>query len=69
MTLHIGVLGAGSFGTTIAHLTSRNAPTVLWCRRPETADEVNAEHTNERYLRDYRIDPSVRATASLELRR
>ena len=66
MTLRVGVLGAGSFGTTIAHITSRNAPTVLWCRRPETADEVNRQHTNGRYLADYPIAEAVRATASLE---
>jgi glycerol-3-phosphate dehydrogenase (NAD(P)+) len=66
MTLRVGVLGAGSFGTTISHLTARNAPTVLWCRRAETADEVNRQHTNERYLAGYRIADSVRATSDLE---
>lgn len=66
MQLRVSVLGAGSFGTTIAHLASRNAPTMLWCRRPETADEVNAEHTNSRYLSGYALAPDLRATASLE---
>ncbi len=66
MTLRVSVLGAGSFGTTMAHLTARNAPTVLWARRPETADEVNAKHTNERYLPGCGIDASVRATSSIE---
>jgi glycerol-3-phosphate dehydrogenase (NAD(P)+) len=66
MQLRVSVLGAGSFGTTVAHLAARNAPTVLWCRRTETADEVNREHTNDRYLKGYRIDESVRATNSLE---
>ncbi|MCZ6782029.1 MAG: NAD(P)H-dependent glycerol-3-phosphate dehydrogenase, partial [Proteobacteria bacterium] len=44
MQLRVSVLGAGSFGTTIAHLATRNAPTLLWCRRAETAEEVNAQH-------------------------
>ncbi len=66
MQLHVAVLGAGSFGTTIAHLTAHNTETVLWCRRPETAEEVNARHTNERYLPGYTIDPAVHATADLE---
>ena len=66
MRLRVSVLGAGSFGTTIAHLTTHNAPTVLWCRRPETADEVNSQHTNERYLGGYTLAPELRATASLE---
>ena len=66
MPLRVSVLGAGSFGTTVAHLITLNAPTLLWCRRPETADEVNANHTNERYLRGYPLAPALRATASLE---
>ncbi|MDJ0848959.1 MAG: NAD(P)H-dependent glycerol-3-phosphate dehydrogenase [Myxococcota bacterium] len=64
--LRVGVIGAGSFGTTVAHLASRNAPTVLWCRRADTADEVNEQHTNERYLPGMHIARMVRATASLE---
>jgi glycerol-3-phosphate dehydrogenase (NAD(P)+) len=65
MPLRVSVLGAGSFGTTIAHLASHNAPTVLWCRRAETADEINREHRNSRYLRRYKVSPRVRATADL----
>lgn len=66
MNLRVSVLGAGSFGTTVAHLASRNAPTILWARRAETADEINREHRNSRYLPDYAISPRVRATASID---
>jgi glycerol-3-phosphate dehydrogenase (NAD(P)+) len=66
MRLRVSVLGAGSFGTTIAHLLTQNVPTLLWCRRPETADEINSQHTHERYLEGYSLAPELRATASLE---
>ncbi len=66
MQLRVAVLGAGSFGTTVAHLASRNAPTTLWCRRAETADEVNASHTNERYLPGYTLGKELCATGALE---
>ena len=66
MTLRACVLGAGSWGTTVAALASHNVPTVLWSRRPETADEVNRAHTNERYLPGQRLPQVLRATASLE---
>jgi glycerol-3-phosphate dehydrogenase (NAD(P)+) len=66
MELRVTVLGAGSFGTTMAHLIIQNTPTLLWCRRPEIADEVNRDHRNERYLPGYAIAPELRATASLE---
>jgi len=65
MQLRVSVLGAGSFGTTIAHVANHNAPTTLWCRRPETADEVNREATNQAYLPGQRLSPALRATASI----
>jgi glycerol-3-phosphate dehydrogenase (NAD(P)+) len=66
MTLRVTVLGAGSWGTTVAALASHNAPTVLWARRAETAEEVNRAHTNERYLPGVALPRTLRATASLE---
>jgi glycerol-3-phosphate dehydrogenase (NAD(P)+) len=66
MQLRVSVLGAGSFGTTMAHLLTQNAPTLLWCRRPDLADEINREHCNESYLPGHRVAPDLRATASLE---
>ena len=66
MNLKVSVLGAGSFGTTMAHVIARNAPTLIWCRRPETAEEINREHTNAGYLPDAPLADSLRATADLE---
>ncbi|MCP5069598.1 MAG: NAD(P)H-dependent glycerol-3-phosphate dehydrogenase, partial [bacterium] len=66
MKLRVALLVAGSFGTTIGHLAAGNTPTMLWCRRSETADEVNREHRNSRYLPDFDLNPELRATDSLE---
>jgi len=66
MQLRVTVLGAGSFGTTMAHLFTQNTPTLLWCRRPEISDEINREHRNEAYLPGFTIAPELRATASFE---
>ena len=44
--LRVGVLGAGSWGTTVATLASHNAPTTLWSRREDLAQEINEQHTN-----------------------
>jgi len=66
MQLRVSVLGAGSFGTTIAHLATSNAPTMIWCRRQDTADEINIEHTNATYLPEHQLAKDLRATASLE---
>jgi glycerol-3-phosphate dehydrogenase (NAD(P)+) len=66
MELRVAVLGGGSFGTTVASLASRNAPTVLWARRADLIDEINREHRNERYLPGYALPEALRAAASLE---
>src|SRR6478672_8616566 len=59
-------MGAGSWGTTVAHLAARNTPTLLWSRRKELADQINDEHRNGDYLPDFTLNPSLRATTSLE---
>ncbi len=50
MDLKIGLLGGGSWGTTVAALTARNSATKIWARSPETVDDINKNHRNEKYL-------------------
>jgi glycerol-3-phosphate dehydrogenase (NAD(P)+) len=64
--IQIAVLGAGSWGTTVASLASANASTLIWARRAETAVEINSQHRNSEYLGDLPLSPALRATASLE---
>ncbi len=66
MKLKVAVLGGGSWGTTVASLVSRNADTTLWARNPDTVDEVNRNHTNERYLPGARLPEQLAASADLE---
>lgn len=66
MKLRVGILGGGSWGTTVACLASRNAPTTLWARRTETAEEINRQHTNETYLPGFKLPTDLRATDSIE---
>ena len=65
MNICVAVIGAGSWGTTVAHLAAHNVPTVLWARRPEVADEINEQHTNSRYLEGFSLHPDLRATSDL----
>ena len=65
-SMQVAVIGGGSWGTTVAHLCAHNAPTTLWARRPEVADEVTQRHSNEAYLPGFQLHPDLRATASLE---
>jgi glycerol-3-phosphate dehydrogenase (NAD(P)+) len=62
----MAVVGAGSWGTTVASLAAENTPTVLWARRPDVAATINAEHRNPAYLGDRELSLALRASASLE---
>ncbi len=57
----IAVLGAGSWGTTLASLLAAKGDTVrLWAYEPEVVAQVNRSHENAMFL------PGVRLPASLQ---
>jgi glycerol-3-phosphate dehydrogenase (NAD(P)+) len=64
--VRIAVLGAGSWGTTVASIAAANAATIIWSRRSEIADSINRDHRNDAYLGDLPLNPTLRATTSLE---
>jgi glycerol-3-phosphate dehydrogenase (NAD(P)+) len=66
MPICVAVIGAGSWGTTVAHLAAHNAPTILWARDDELAQQIGREHRNGKYLADYELHPDLRSTSSLE---
>lgn len=66
MNLDVGVLGGGSWGTTIAALVARNTAVTLWARDVQTVDEINARHTNSKYLPDARLPQRIVATTDIE---
>jgi glycerol-3-phosphate dehydrogenase (NAD(P)+) len=62
----ITVLGAGSWGTTVASLVARRHETILWARDPEVAKTVTTEHVNHAYLPGFTLGPKLTATADIE---
>ncbi len=67
MSAPITVLGAGSWGCSVAHLIAQNGHAVqLWCRREDQVEEINTQHTNARYLGDFPLHKSIQATTDLE---
>ncbi len=64
--MRVAVVGAGSWGTTVACLASRNCSTMLWARRPEVAKEISEAHSNERYLPGFELPRGLGASADLE---
>ncbi len=65
MATRVAVVGAGSWGTTVASLVSGNAPTILWSRRARLAEEISHSHENSTYLKGYELHHGLRATSSL----
>lgn len=66
MQLRVAVIGAGSWGTTVASVAARHNDTMIWARRDDIAAEINSEHTNSTYLGDAALPKTLRATSDLE---
>ena len=66
MPLNVGILGGGSWGTTVASLTARNANPTVWARNEETVHEINAHRTNSKYLPGALLNKNLKASASIE---
>ncbi len=64
--MNVAVIGAGSWGTTVAMIAAGNAPTVLWARRPELAEHITTKHENPDYLAGVALPDALASTSSLE---
>lgn len=67
MTKKIAVLGAGSWGSTLASALIENGHDVtLYTNVVEQAAELNEKHTNEQYMPGFKYSEKLRATTDLE---
>lgn len=67
MSGHVGVIGAGSWGTALANLLAKKGvETILWAYEAEVAAGIGRDHRNPSYLSDVVLDARLRATASIE---
>ncbi|GAB3291661.1 NAD(P)H-dependent glycerol-3-phosphate dehydrogenase [Parahaliea aestuarii] len=66
INLKVGLLGGGSWGTTVASLVTRNAPITLWARNPDAVAEINNQHRNRKYLGGAPLPERLRASVDIE---
>ncbi|MGH9300773.1 MAG: NAD(P)H-dependent glycerol-3-phosphate dehydrogenase [Acidimicrobiales bacterium] len=66
MVTRLTVVGAGSWGTTVASLASVNVATCLWSRTPELAAEINGSHSNRKYLDGSELPAALKASSDLQ---
>ena len=64
--MRIAVLGAGSWGTTVASLMAGHHDCTIWARDPELAREIYERDANSRYLAGFTLPSALKATADLE---
>jgi glycerol-3-phosphate dehydrogenase (NAD(P)+) len=64
--IRVAVVGAGSWGTTVAHIAAHNAPTTLWARNAELAEAIDQRHVNDQYLKGYELHADLHATSDIE---
>jgi len=64
--MRIAVLGAGSWGTTVASLLAGHHDCTIWARDPELAREIYERDANSRYLPGFTLPSALKATADLE---
>ncbi|MBR9699016.1 NAD(P)-dependent glycerol-3-phosphate dehydrogenase [Candidatus Woesearchaeota archaeon] len=65
----ISVIGAGTWGTTLANVLAENNPDeqiMLWAREKEVVDFINNENKNILFLPEIRLAKNIKATANIE---
>lgn len=65
--MKVAVIGAGSWGTTVASLVSSNADVALWARDGALAEKIRSAHENPAYLPGIDLPRGMEATADLEV--
>lgn len=63
---HIGVIGAGAWGTALAQmLASDGRDVVIWALEDDVVADINDNRRNSLYLPSAELAPSIRATRAL----
>lgn len=66
MSEKIAVLGAGSWGSILASVLDENGHDVrLWSYNPKQVEELNTQHTNSHYIKDFTFSKSLVAYSDL----
>lgn len=64
---HIGILGAGAWGTAIAQVLAKNGnKVVLWAMEKEVVDGINNNNENILFLKGIRLNKNITASQDIE---
>ena len=62
----VTVVGAGTFGTTLAAVASAGGPVTLWALEPAVADWIRGTRENAVYLPGFALPEALDATSDLD---
>ena len=66
MEINIAVIGAGSWGTTLANLLAEKGyPVTLWCYEKDLAERIEQSGVNDLYLPGIPLSKNLQATSNL----
>ncbi len=66
--MKLGVVGAGSWGTALAKLLSKNFNSIyIWARNKDTVKQINEERINRKYFPDIKLPENIEATTDLNI--
>ncbi|MBI4420536.1 MAG: NAD(P)-dependent glycerol-3-phosphate dehydrogenase [Gemmatimonadetes bacterium] len=66
MTMHVAVIGAGSWGTTLADMLARGGhEVVLWARETEVVESIRREHVNHLFLPGCQLAPTLQVQGDI----
>jgi glycerol-3-phosphate dehydrogenase (NAD(P)+) len=62
-TPHVGIIGAGAWGTALAILANRaGSSATLWTRNAQVIESIQSRRENSQYLPEQFIDPAIMVT-------
>lgn len=61
----VAVIGAGSWGTTVANVSAHNQPTMIWAREDAVVDGINERQENPLFLDGIRLQNQLTASNDL----
>jgi len=66
MTVSIGIIGAGAWGTALAHIQAESGyPVTLWAREAEVVESISERSENSVFLPGVTLDKGITVTDSL----
>jgi len=63
--VRVAVLGAGSWGTTLAARLAARSDTMVWAREPEVVESISQRHQNPLFLSGFSLPGALRASTDI----